>query len=161
MGKTSTAKAARITVPITVKIASGILGLFAVILILRGIVVPFLPTDNSAENTQSFMSGLLQVVLGASIMFCAVRFYHGGRKARTWALLISLCAASVGVSNLSIYFGLPPELQAVTVPFLVMNIVEILLSGTAFALLFVPATREYILKVTEEEERELARHTRR
>jgi len=39
--------------------------------------------------------------------------------------------------------------------------VEILLAGTAFALLFTRATREYTLKVTEEEERELSRYAGR
>ena len=102
---------------------------------------------------------ITQVALGVGIMFCAVRFYQG--HARVWVMLISLCAAFVGASNLSIYFSLTPEVQAAAVTFLVINCVEILLAGTAFALLFTRATREYTLKVTEEEERELSRYAGR
>ena len=158
MGKTTNTMKARITVPITVKITSGILGFFAVVLVYRGIIAPFIMND-SERNADRIVNSLIQVALGVGIMFCAVRFYQG--HARIWVMLISLCAAFVGASNLSIYFSLPPEVQAAAVTFLVINCVEILLAGTAFALLFTRATREYTLKVTEEEERELSRYAGR
>lgn len=115
--------------------------------------------NDSERNADRIVNSLIQVALGVGIMFCAVRFYQG--HARIWVMLISLCAAFVGASNLSIYFSLTPEVQAAAVTFLVINCVEILLAGTAFALLFTRATREYTLKVTEEEERELSRYAGR
>ena len=147
MGKTTNMMKARVTVPITVKITSGILGFFAVVLVYRGIIAPFIMND-SERNEDRIVNSIIQV-----------RFYQG--HARVWVMLISLCAAFVGASNLSIYFSLTPEVQAAAVTFLVINCVEILLAGTAFALLFTRATREYTLKVTEEEERELSRYAGR
>ena len=143
MGKTTNTMKARITVPITVKITSGILGFFAIVLVYRGIIAPFIMND-SERNADRIVNSLIQVALGVGIMFCAVRFYQG--HARVWVMLISLCAAFVGASNLSIYFSLTPEVQAAAVTFLVINCVEILLAGTAFALLFTTRTLNPLIK---------------